>query len=102
MRIVQGYQLKIQETSHLSEEEYEHVRAKVAVFAVSLKSIFGDPILIEGDSITTHYKREDYARETLKHVEDYLQSIKMTDRVAVTFVEMKLSLYWDKTWETGK
>ena len=96
MRTVKGYQLKVQNTFHLSKEEHEHLRAKMGVFAVAMKSIFDDPILVEGDSIIAHYKREDYASETLKHVQDYLQHIKMTDKVTVTLADMQLSLCWDE------
>lgn len=102
MRTVKGYQLKVQDTFHLSQEANEHLRAKMSVFAVALKSIFDDPILVKGDSITAHYRREDYARETFKHVQDYLQSLNMTDKVTATLVDMQLSLGWDETPVNGK
>ncbi len=99
VRTVKGYQLKLQKILHLTKEECEHLIAKMGVFAVSIKSLFDDPIIYEKDSITAHYTREDYARDTLKHVQHYLQTIKMENRVIVTLVDMTLSLDWDDTPE---
>ena len=99
MRTVEGYQLKIQDISHLTQGECDHLVAKMGIFAVSLDRKFDNPILLEENSITAHYTREDYARDTLLHVQQYLHKIKLEGKVKATLVDMKLSLNWDEvTW----
>jgi hypothetical protein len=70
----------------------------MGTFAIALRRIFDDPILLQEDSITTYYSSKDYADDTVAHVQQYLCTIKMEGKVRVTLVEMELSLGWDDAW----
>ncbi len=100
MRLVKGYQLKAQDIFHLTQDECEHLITKMGVFAIAPRRVSDNPIVVQNDSITTYYTHEEYAHETLAHVQQYLHKIKREDKVRVTLVETMLALEWDDPWLT--
>lgn len=92
-KMVEGWRINVESCCSLTREQYDFIRWKLSVLAVSTRGLFDDPVLSTAQSLQAYYASEYHAQETAQHIKAYLQTIEQGAQVIVTL----LPAQWERS-----